>query len=249
MCKCSSSRSSSRPCCRPWTPGWWCSCKRWRRSSRLRQRPTVSTPWSRGSPLSTRYCSESATHGLSVTKTENVISSLLLCRNFWALSTLATTLNAAKTPKRKRPRLSCECRRLHLSGCAFKRRTTSAVANVASAYCSRPMVSEPINSSLFHQLAEQLQQQNLEQFQKQLLEHQQKVVAVTRMRFLQRVCTWTCAWTAYQWRVACSRTKSHINTSSWPSFILYSGWWYFFFSSRRPVRWFTLLTLFFFSGD
>uniref|UniRef100_A0A8C6PTM7 SR-related CTD associated factor 8 n=1 Tax=Nothobranchius furzeri TaxID=105023 RepID=A0A8C6PTM7_NOTFU len=38
-----------------------------------------------------------------------------------------------------------------------------------------PMVSEPINSSLFHQLAEQLQQQNLEQFQKQLLEHQQKV--------------------------------------------------------------------------
>ncbi|CAG09877.1 unnamed protein product, partial [Tetraodon nigroviridis] len=36
-----------------------------------------------------------------------------------------------------------------------------------------PMVSEPINNSLFHQLAEQLQQQNLEQFQKQLLEHQQ----------------------------------------------------------------------------
>ncbi|XP_068608484.1 SR-related and CTD-associated factor 8-like [Brachionichthys hirsutus] len=36
-----------------------------------------------------------------------------------------------------------------------------------------PMVSEPMNSSLFHQLAEQLQQQNLEQFQKQLLEHQQ----------------------------------------------------------------------------
>lgn len=40
-------------------------------------------------------------------------------------------------------------------------------------------MSEPINSSLFHQLAEQLQQQNLEQFQKQLLEHQQKVVADT----------------------------------------------------------------------
>ncbi|XP_054894144.1 SR-related and CTD-associated factor 8 [Poeciliopsis prolifica] len=39
-----------------------------------------------------------------------------------------------------------------------------------------PMVSEPINSSLFHQLAEQLQQQNLEQFQKQLLEHQQKAM-------------------------------------------------------------------------
>lgn len=36
-----------------------------------------------------------------------------------------------------------------------------------------PIVSEPINSSLFQQLAEQLQQQNLEQFQKQLLEHQQ----------------------------------------------------------------------------
>ncbi|XP_010775045.1 protein SCAF8-like [Notothenia coriiceps] len=35
-----------------------------------------------------------------------------------------------------------------------------------------PMVSEP--SSLFHQLAEQLQQQNLEQFQKQLLEHHQQ---------------------------------------------------------------------------
>ncbi|XP_057199211.1 SR-related and CTD-associated factor 8 isoform X1 [Triplophysa rosa] len=36
-----------------------------------------------------------------------------------------------------------------------------------------PVVSESINSSIFHQLAEQLQQQNLEQFQKQLLEHQQ----------------------------------------------------------------------------
>lgn len=41
-----------------------------------------------------------------------------------------------------------------------------------------PMVSEPINSSLFHQLAEQLQQQNLEQFQKQLLEHQQKAITI-----------------------------------------------------------------------
>jgi len=38
------------------------------------------------------------------------------------------------------------------------------------------MVSESINNSLLHQLAEQLQQQqNLEQFQKQLMEHQQKV--------------------------------------------------------------------------
>ncbi|XP_061599504.1 SR-related and CTD-associated factor 8 [Cololabis saira] len=41
-----------------------------------------------------------------------------------------------------------------------------------------PMVSEPINSSLFHQLAEQLQQQNLEQFQKQLLEQQQKAMNI-----------------------------------------------------------------------
>ncbi|XP_051942799.1 SR-related and CTD-associated factor 8 isoform X1 [Hippocampus zosterae] len=41
-----------------------------------------------------------------------------------------------------------------------------------------PMVSEPINNSLFHQLAEQLQQQNLEQFQKQLLEHQQKSMSI-----------------------------------------------------------------------
>ncbi|XP_035023861.2 SR-related and CTD-associated factor 8 isoform X2 [Hippoglossus stenolepis] len=41
-----------------------------------------------------------------------------------------------------------------------------------------PMVSEPINSSLFHQLAEQLQQQNLEQFQKQLMEHQQKAMSI-----------------------------------------------------------------------
>nr|XP_015209546.1 PREDICTED: protein SCAF8 isoform X1 [Lepisosteus oculatus] len=37
-----------------------------------------------------------------------------------------------------------------------------------------PIVSESINTSLFHQLAEQLQQQNLEQLQKQLLEHQQQ---------------------------------------------------------------------------
>lgn len=48
----------------------------------------------------------------------------------------------------------------------------------------RPMVSEPMNSSLFHQLAEQLQQQNLEQFQKQLLEHQQKVVTNNTCRAL-----------------------------------------------------------------
>ncbi|KAM9466724.1 SR-related and CTD-associated factor 8 [Clarias gariepinus] len=42
-----------------------------------------------------------------------------------------------------------------------------------------PMVSESINNSLFHQLAEQLQQQNLEQFQKQILEHhQQKSMAM-----------------------------------------------------------------------
>lgn len=46
----------------------------------------------------------------------------------------------------------------------------------------RPMVSEPINSSLFHQLAEQLQQQNLEQFQKQLLEHQQHQQKVRTQR-------------------------------------------------------------------
>uniref|UniRef100_A0A672IQT6 SR-related CTD associated factor 8 n=1 Tax=Salarias fasciatus TaxID=181472 RepID=A0A672IQT6_SALFA len=45
-----------------------------------------------------------------------------------------------------------------------------------------PIVSEPINSSLFHQLAEQLQQQNLEQFQKQLLEHQQKVKKLSPKR-------------------------------------------------------------------
>lgn len=37
----------------------------------------------------------------------------------------------------------------------------------------RPVVSDSINSSIFHQLAEHLQQQNLEQFQKQLMEHQQ----------------------------------------------------------------------------
>ncbi|KAL1257963.1 hypothetical protein QQF64_011207, partial [Cirrhinus molitorella] len=36
-----------------------------------------------------------------------------------------------------------------------------------------PVVPESINSSIFHQLAEHLQQQNLEQFQKQLMEHQQ----------------------------------------------------------------------------
>lgn len=32
-----------------------------------------------------------------------------------------------------------------------------------------------MSDSIFHQLAEQLQQQNLEHFQKQLMEHQQKV--------------------------------------------------------------------------
>lgn len=44
-----------------------------------------------------------------------------------------------------------------------------------------PMVSESINTSIFHQLAEQLQQQNLEQFQKQILEqHQQKVQSMAK---------------------------------------------------------------------
>ncbi|XP_062864102.1 SR-related and CTD-associated factor 8 isoform X2 [Trichomycterus rosablanca] len=41
-----------------------------------------------------------------------------------------------------------------------------------------PLVSESLNTSLFHQLAEQLQQQNLEQFQKQILEHQQQQKAL-----------------------------------------------------------------------
>lgn len=42
-----------------------------------------------------------------------------------------------------------------------------------SASSQIPVLSESINSSIFHQLAEHLQQQNLEQFQKQLMEHQQ----------------------------------------------------------------------------
>lgn len=54
--------------------------------------------------------------------------------------------------------------------CPFTAPTTNLIKLLTT---FRPMVSEPINSSLFHQLAEQLQQQNLEQFQKQLLEHQQ----------------------------------------------------------------------------
>lgn len=42
-----------------------------------------------------------------------------------------------------------------------------------SASSQIPVLSDSINSSIFHQLAEHLQQQNLEQFQKQLMEHQQ----------------------------------------------------------------------------
>uniref|UniRef100_A0A673I278 Protein SCAF8-like n=1 Tax=Sinocyclocheilus rhinocerous TaxID=307959 RepID=A0A673I278_9TELE len=41
-----------------------------------------------------------------------------------------------------------------------------------------PVVPESINSSIFHQLAEHLQQQNLEQFQKQLMEHQKPAAPV-----------------------------------------------------------------------
>lgn len=37
----------------------------------------------------------------------------------------------------------------------------------------RPLVPESVNNSLFHQLAEQLQQQNLEHLRQQLLEQQQ----------------------------------------------------------------------------
>ncbi|KAM4541373.1 SR-related and CTD-associated factor 8 isoform 2-T5 [Fundulus diaphanus] len=54
----------------------------------------------------------------------------------------------------------------------------SEEAKKDSSSSQMPMVSEPMNSSLFHQLAEQLQQQNLEQFQKQLLEHQQKAMNI-----------------------------------------------------------------------
>ncbi|TRY92108.1 hypothetical protein DNTS_009354 [Danionella cerebrum] len=43
-----------------------------------------------------------------------------------------------------------------------------------------PVLSESINNSIFHQLAEHLQKQNLQQFQKQLLEHQQKSLSMER---------------------------------------------------------------------
>uniref|UniRef100_A0A672NYE6 SR-related CTD associated factor 8 n=1 Tax=Sinocyclocheilus grahami TaxID=75366 RepID=A0A672NYE6_SINGR len=57
-----------------------------------------------------------------------------------------------------------------------------------------PVVPESINSSIFHQLAEHLQQQNLEQFQKQLMEHQQhqqkvhKAVILSLHNVLEPLC-------------------------------------------------------------
>lgn len=105
----------------------------------------------------------------------------LCCRNFWVRLTLGMILNVAKNLKRTRHHHNCEFCVFHYHGSFL------SDSEFTSLHCddhvrlylmelliiSRPMVSEPINSSLFHQLAEQLQQQNLEQFQKQLLEHQQ----------------------------------------------------------------------------
>uniref|UniRef100_A0AAX7T3G5 SR-related CTD associated factor 8 n=1 Tax=Astatotilapia calliptera TaxID=8154 RepID=A0AAX7T3G5_ASTCA len=54
----------------------------------------------------------------------------------------------------------------------------SAAVSLFLCFCGSQSWRQPINSSLFHQLAEQLQQQNLEQFQKQLLEHQQKAMNI-----------------------------------------------------------------------
>lgn len=103
---------------------------------------------------------------------------LLRCvsRSCSALLILGPTPNATRKQRRTPRHLSCEFPLFRvlfqdvdepgrLSCCS------SVLMGLLTPF--RPMVSEPINSSLFHQLAEQLQQQNLEQFQKQLLEHQQ----------------------------------------------------------------------------
>lgn len=76
--------------------------------------------------------------------------------------------------KRTRHHLSCELISVGGVGSA----ASAVLMGLVTPF--RPMVSEPINSSLFHQLAEQLQQQNMEQFQKQLLEHQQHQQKVGR---------------------------------------------------------------------
>lgn len=125
----------------------------------------------------------------------NEITSFVSCRNFWVLLILVMILNAAKSLKRTPRHLKCEFSLFHdqavisdYSYCKlmviqtpFTLSTTSTIL-IKLLTTFRPMVSEPMNSSLFHQLAEQLQQQNLEQFQKQLLEHQQhqqKVVTIS----------------------------------------------------------------------
>lgn len=101
------------------------------------------------------------------------------CRNFWVLLTLGTIQSVMKNLKRTAQHLNCEfsvfdvC--LSPSLIVILLLPPESLCLITLLTASRPMVSEPINSSLFHQLAEQLQQQNLEQFQKQLLEHQQKV--------------------------------------------------------------------------
>lgn len=101
------------------------------------------------------------------------------CRNFWVLLTLGTIQSVMKNLKRTAQHLNCE---FSVFDVCFSPSLIVILLLPPESLClitllttSRPMVSEPINSSLFHQLAEQLQQQNLEQFQKQLLEHQQKV--------------------------------------------------------------------------
>lgn len=115
------------------------------------------------------------------------------CRNFWVLLTLGTIQSVMKNLKRTAQHLNCE---FSVFDVCFSPSLIVILLLPPESLClitlltaSRPMVSEPINSSLFHQLAEQLQQQNLEQFQKQLLEHQQKVEHAHRERpFCSTLC-------------------------------------------------------------
>lgn len=216
MCRCSSSRSSSRPCCRPWTPAWWCSSKRWRRSSRLQPLPTVSTPWSRESPLSTRCCSESATRRLSVAKIRNVKYHPVVVQKL--LGPFDFGNDSERSEESKKETSSSQLWVLvHLSGRAFARRTTSAVANVASAYRFQAHgvgahQQLPLSPAGGAAPAAEPGADSEAAFGAPTEGCCSRHVA--QMCFLQRLCAWTCAWTAYQWWIACSKTKSHISTRS-----------------------------------
>lgn len=182
-CRCSS-RSLSRLCCRRWMQVWWCSCRPWPHSSLRPQQPTRSTRWNRGFPPLTR--SET---WFNPCITLSIVKYLF---SYWPFCGVVEAVGSVRfrewvgTQRGFQERfyvISVVCS----SFAIFKKKAVPCgvyFLSHALTVSLRPVVSDSINSSIFHQLAEHLQQQNLEQFQKQLMEHQQHQQKVLKIMIL-----------------------------------------------------------------